>query len=164
MRELATGSSPAATQAQASVAQVQVTGNLHGKPAVVVAGRSDALVPVSLASRPYFGMNKIAEGGSGKLSYIEVTNANHVDIFATLGFDYMLVPLTVYFNRAMDAVYNNLKSGTALPPSQLVRTVPRGGTPGAAPAITAANVPPISAAPAAADQITFSNNTVTIPD
>jgi hydroxybutyrate-dimer hydrolase len=45
-----------------------------------------------------------------------------------------------------------------------VRTVPRGGTPGAAPALTLANVPPISAAPAAGNQITFSNNTVTIPD
>jgi 3HB-oligomer hydrolase (3HBOH) len=62
------------------------------------------------------------------------------------------------------AIYNNLKNGTPLPPSQLVRTVPRGGTPGAAPPITAANVPPISASPAATDLITFSNNTVTIPN
>ena len=30
--------------------------------------------------------------------------------------------------------------------------------------ITAANVPPIPANPASADRITFSNNTVTIPD
>ena len=41
------------------------------------------------------------------------------------------------------------EDGAALPPSQVVRTTPRGGTPGAAPAITAANVPPTSAAPAA---------------
>jgi hydroxybutyrate-dimer hydrolase len=164
MRELVTGNSVAARQAQASIAELQVTGNLHGKPAIIVSGRSDALVPVSAASRPYFGMNKIAEGASSKLSYIEVTNANHVDIFATLGFDNILIPLAPYFNQAMDAMYNNLKSGAALPPSQLVRTVPRGGTPGAAPAITAANVPPISNTPAAANLITFSNNTVTIPD
>ena len=39
-----------------------------------------------------------------------------------------------------------------LPPSQVVRTMPRGGTPGAAPAITAANVPPIAATPAAAQR------------
>jgi len=51
-----------------------------------------------------------------------------------------------------------------LPPSQLVRTIPRGGVPGAAPAITAANVPPILANPAAGDRITFSNNTVIVPD
>jgi hydroxybutyrate-dimer hydrolase len=45
-----------------------------------------------------------------------------------------------------------------------VRTIPRGGTPGAAPAITAANVPPISSTPATGDLITFSGTTVTIPD
>ena len=45
-----------------------------------------------------------------------------------------------------------------------VRTVPRGGTPGAAPAVTAANVPPIVATPAASDMIIFASNTVTIPN
>ena len=48
--------------------------------------------------------------------------------------------------------------------AQVVRTVPRGGTPGSAPAITTANVPPILAAPPAANQITFAGNTLTIPD
>jgi hydroxybutyrate-dimer hydrolase len=61
-------------------------------------------------------------------------------------------------------VWANLTQNVPLPPSQLVRTFPRGGTPGKAPAITAANVPPISATPAAADAITFSGNVVTIPD
>ena len=74
------------------------------------------------------------------------------------------MPLHRYFVQAMDLVYNNLKNGTAIPASQVVRTVPRGGTPGAAPNITAANVPPIAATPAAADAITFSNNTLTIPE
>jgi hydroxybutyrate-dimer hydrolase len=63
----------------------------------------------------------------------------------------------------MDMMYAHLKSGAALPPSQVVRTTPRGGVPGAAPAITAANVPPISAAPAAADQIGFSGTSMTVP-
>ena len=52
----------------------------------------------------------------------------------------------------------------ALPASQVLRTVPRGGTAGAAPAITAANVPAIAATPSAADAIAFSGTTVTIPD
>jgi hydroxybutyrate-dimer hydrolase len=42
--------------------------------------------------------------------------------------------------------------------------VPRGGTPGAAPALTAANVPPIQASPAAGDLISFSSGTLHIPD
>ncbi|MDB5845370.1 MAG: putative D--3-hydroxybutyrate oligomer hydrolase lipoprotein transrane, partial [Polaromonas sp.] len=67
-------------------------------------------------------------------------------------------------------MYANLKSGAALPASQVVRTVPRGlsGTvvnnvPQANP-ITAANVPLIKTTPAAADQITFANNVLTIAD
>jgi hydroxybutyrate-dimer hydrolase len=168
IRNLVTGNDATAKAAQAGIAEVQRTGNLHGKPAIIVHGRSDTLVPVALTSRPYFGMNKLAEGSASKLSYIEVTNAQHFDAFidsaALPGNDTMLIPLHVYFLRAMDAMYNNLKNGAALPPSQVVRTVPRGGAAGAAPPITAANVPPISAAPAAGDLITFSGNTVTIPD
>jgi len=58
-----------------------------------------------------------------------------------------------------------LRNGTAIPASQVVRTVPRGGTPGAAPAITLANVPSIAAAPISSDQITFTgNNTLNVPE
>jgi len=80
------------------------------------------------------------------------------------GYDTRLVPLHRYFIQAMDIVYNKLKSGTAIPPSQVVRTVPRGGAPGAAPAITAANVPPIAATPAVADSILFVSNVLNIPE
>ncbi len=109
------------------------------------------------------------EGAASKLSYIEVTNAQHFDTFIGLptllgGYDSRYIPLHVYLFRALDAVYANLKNGTALPPSQVVRTVPRGGTPGAAPAITAANVPPIAATPTAANAIAYSSGTVTIPE
>ena len=61
-------------------------------------------------------------------------------------------------------MYAKLKNGTALPPSQVVRTLPRGGTGGAAPALTAANVPAISAAPGAADAITMSGTTLVVPN
>jgi hydroxybutyrate-dimer hydrolase len=64
----------------------------------------------------------------------------------------------------MDAMYARLTASAPLPPAQVVRTTPRGGTPGAAPAITVANVPPIAAIPAAANRITFTGNTLTIPD
>ena len=70
----------------------------------------------------------------------------------------------MYFNRAMDAMWAHLKSGAPLPPSQVVHTVPRGGVTGSAPALTAANVPPIQAEPAAGDLITFAGSTLSIPD
>jgi hydroxybutyrate-dimer hydrolase len=143
------------------------SGNLHGKPAIIVHGRSDTLVPVNNTSRPYYALNKTVDSSS-RLAYYEVTNAQHFDAFidnaALPGYDSRLVPLHRYFIQAMDLMYANLKTGAALPPSQVVRTTPRGGTPGAAPAITAANVPPISATPTQANQITFSGNTLTIPE
>src|SRR5205814_8369237 len=128
--------------------------------------RSDTLVPVNHTSRPYYALNKSVDSGS-KLVYVEVKNAQHFDAFLPLaGYDTRLVPLHRYFIQAMDLMYANLKNGTALPPSQVVRTTPRGGSAGAAPALTVANVPPISATPPTADQITFSasDNTLTIPD
>ena len=167
-RNLWTGTDAGAQRVQNGVKETLRSGNLHGKPAIIVAGRSDTLVPVNMNARPYFGQNKIVEGATSKLTYIEVTNAQHFDAFidnALLpGYDSMLVPLHVYFVRAMDSMWAHLTQNVPLPPSQLVRTFPRGGTPGKAPAITPANVPPISATPAAGDAITFSANVVTIPD
>ena len=166
LRELWTGTSANAKRVQQGVGEVAVrNGNLRGKPALIVHGRSDTLIPVNFTSRPYFGINKIVEGANSKLSYIEVTNAHHFDSFLSFpGYSDRLIPLHRYFIQAMDMMYANLKSGAALPASQVVRTIPRGMTGTAVNPISAANVPPIKVAPAAGDQITFANNTVTIPD
>jgi hydroxybutyrate-dimer hydrolase len=164
----ATSTRPTAAQSaavRAGVAEVVLNGNLRGKPTLIVAGRSDALVPVNNNSRAYVAFNKTVEGATAKVGYIEVANAHHFDTFNSFsGFDTRFVPLHVYFVRAMDAMYANLKNGTALPPSQVVRTTPRGGLPGAAPAITGASVPAISASPAAADQIGFSGTSLSVPN
>ena len=153
------------TAVRAGIAEVVVSGNLRAKPTLVVAGRSDALVPVNTNARAYAAYNKVLEGSASKLAYIEVVNAQHFDTFIPFsGFDTRFVPLHVYFVRAMDAMYAHLKNGTALPPSQVVRTTPRGGTPGAAPALTASHVPAISAAPAAAEQIGFSGTSIVVPN
>ena len=152
------------------MAETQRNGNLRGKPTLIVHGRSDALLPVNHTSRPYYALNQRVEGQASQLSYIEVTNAQHFDGFIGLpavlpGYDTRFVPLHLYLNRALDAVYDKLKTGKALPPSQVVRTTPRSGTPGKADPITAAQVPAIAARPAAADAITMLNtNTVFIPD
>lgn len=149
---------------RAGIAEVVVSGNMRGKPAIIVAGRSDALVPVNNNSRAYVAFNHVADA-TAKTRYIEVTNGQHFDTFIPLsGFDTRFIPLHVYFNQAMDAMYANLKSGRALPASQVVRTTPRGGTPGAAPAITGANVPAIAASPAAANTITFIGASLAVPN
>jgi hydroxybutyrate-dimer hydrolase len=147
------------------VAEVQLKARLRGKPTVIVSGRSDALVPVNHASRAYVGKTLLQDGGSAPIRYIEVTNAQHFDTFiafgALLGFDARYVPLHPYFVRAMDAMWDHLNTGAQLPPSQVVRAVPRGA---GAPALTATHVPAWVASPAATEAIVFGANTLTVPD
>lgn len=170
LRNLLTGADAASQSLQTGISQTLRTGNLQGKPALIVQGRNDALLPVNHGSRPYLGLNAKVEGGSSKLSYIEVMNAQHFDGFIDLvpGYDTLFVPLVLYEQRALDAMYANLKNGTPLPPSQVVRTTPRGGTPGAAPAINAANVPNFTSTPAAGDRISVTVSggvaTVSVPN
>ncbi|CAN5368687.1 D-(-)-3-hydroxybutyrate oligomer hydrolase [soil metagenome] len=165
LRALWTGSDALATRVKAGVEEIKVSANLHGKPAIIVQGRSDTLVPINHASRAYLGTNRSVEGNASKLSYLEVTNAQHFDSFLSLpGYDNRLIPLHVYNLRARDAMWANLKSGTALPASQVIRTTPRGGTAGAAPALTAANVPAIPTTPAPADAIVVTATTVAVPN
>jgi len=82
------------------------------------------------------------------------------------GYDTRYIPMHYYDNQALNLMWNHLRSGAPLPPSQVVRPTPRGGTPGAAPPITTANLPPIQLAPPAGDAINFTavSNTVQIPN
>jgi hydroxybutyrate-dimer hydrolase len=157
---------------KAGIQEVLRTARLRGIPTILVQGRADALVPVNHASRAYYALNKSAESNS-TVSYYEVTNAQHFDAFLALSpaafgasLQDRFIPLHRYVVQSLDLMYNHLKSGASLPPSQVVRTTPRcpAGNCNPAPAITPANVPPIPPAPAAADQITFSGGTLTVPD
>ena len=165
---LTASSTPSKAQSdavRAGIAEVLLNGNLRGKPAIIVSGRSDALIPVNNNSRAYTAYNRVVEGAASQLRYIEITNGQHFDAFLPFsGFDTRFVPLHPYFNQAMDAMLAHLKSGSALPPSQVVRTTPRGGLPGAAPALTAANVPPFVAMPATGDQIGFAGTSISVPN
>jgi hydroxybutyrate-dimer hydrolase len=132
----------------ASVEAIRVNANLHGKPAIIVQGRSDALVPVNHASRAYLAANSLREGSRSQLSFYEVTNGQHFDAFLPVpGFDTRFVPVHYYNIQALNLMWSHLKNGTPLPPSQVIRTVPRGGTAGAAPELSVANLPAIVANP-----------------
>jgi hydroxybutyrate-dimer hydrolase len=165
LRKLFTGPGADALRVRFGIAQVKRSGNLREKPAIIVHGRADNLVPVNHASRAYYGLNRMVEGGESNLRYYEVTNAQHFEAFLPLaGYDTRFIPLHVYGIQALNLMYDHLKNRTPLPRSQLVRTTPRGGTPGAAPPITASNLPPIAQDPAPGDRIRFRNNTVHVPD
>jgi hydroxybutyrate-dimer hydrolase len=167
-----TGTALAQSQrVRAGIADVLLKGNLQGKPTIIVHGRSDTLVPVNHATRAYVAFNSKVENGSN-VRYYEITNAQHFDAFnASLlgaaginGYDVLFVPAHYYLGKALDLMYARLKNGAALPASQVVHTTPRGGTPGAAPAISVSNVPAIQATPAAADTITATGGTINVPN
>ncbi|HEX4418299.1 MAG TPA: 3-hydroxybutyrate oligomer hydrolase family protein [Kofleriaceae bacterium] len=155
---------------QAGMHDVLLSGNLHGRPAVIIQGRSDTLLPVNHASRAYVAFNSKIEGGNN-VHYYEIENGNHFDAFipnlaggGVQGYDTLLVPVHYYFINGMDLMWAKLTGGADLPASQVVRTTPRGGTPGSAPPITTTNVPKIAATPAAGDTITSAAGVINVPN
>lgn len=151
----------------AGINEVQLTAKLRSKPTIIVAGRSDTLLPINHTARAYFGKNQLTDSASdaAKVRYIEVTNAQHFDTFiafgALLGYDTKAVPLHPYLNQALNAMWSHLTTGAALPVSQVVRTTTRAT---GATALTAANVPAIATTPAAGDQIVMTGLTLKVPD
>jgi hydroxybutyrate-dimer hydrolase len=147
------------------VEQILATGKLSRIPAIFVQGRNDGILPPNFTSRAYFGLNNVVDGSTSSLRYYEVTNAHHLDSFNQFpGYNANYIPLHRYFLQAMDLMYDHLRHGRSLPPSQVVHTTPRGaGTP-LPPLITLANVPPIADAPAPGNQITFTAGQVRIPN
>ena len=145
---------------RAGMAEVAASGKLQAKPAIIVQGRSDTLIPVNHASRAYLGLNAAVEGTNSKLRYIEVSNANHFDSFGS-ALPTLIVPLHVYLNRALDAMYAHLSAKQALPPSQVVRTVTRTD---ASTLITNVNVPAIAATPGAGNAISVTGTVVDVPN
>lgn len=147
-----------------SVNAIRVNANLRGKPAIIVQGRADALVPINHASRPYLGANRVAEGNNSQLSLYEITNGQHFDAFLSVaGFDTRFIPVHYYNIQALNLMWNHLKNNAPLPPSQVVRTVARGGTAGSAPALTTSNLPPIATDPGA-NAITTAGGIVNVPN
>ena len=77
-----TGAMKAASdRVREGIAAVTLTTFLKNTPAIVVQGRSDALVPVNQSSRAYYASNQARAPGVSQLRYIEVTNAQHFDAF-----------------------------------------------------------------------------------
>ncbi|WP_138439793.1 3-hydroxybutyrate oligomer hydrolase family protein [Marinobacter alexandrii] len=167
-RDAVTGSElggDAGAQADAiakGIARVRASGNLRRKPAVFVTGRADAILPINHTSRPYVGLNQKVEGRRSNLRYYEILNAHHLDVLNGFpGFADRYVPLHHYYFQALDLVWAKLKYRQPLPPSQVVRTQPRGdiGTP-----LSELNLPAINPDPADSDRIQFVGNQLRIPD
>jgi hydroxybutyrate-dimer hydrolase len=113
-------------------AQMQTSGDLNGKPAIIFHGREDALVFPNFQSRAYYALNQLTEGVRSKLSYIEVTPAQHFDSFisslwplGTVSGLVEFVPLHYYLTEGLNLMLNHLRYGDRLWPSQVVRASAR---------------------------------------
>jgi len=174
LRGLATGMDPAtgapltgeaaewSERIAEGIAGVRANGDLQRKPTVFVTGRADAILPINHTSRPYVGLNHRVEGPLSNLRYYEILNAHHLDVLNGIpGIADRYVPLHHYYFRALDLVWNHLTRGQPLPPSQVVRTVPRGS---AAAPLSESNLTPIRAKPDPADRIVFAEDQLRIPE
>ncbi len=148
------------------ISKARATGNLKGIPTVIVHGRNDAILPPNHTSRSYFALNSLKEKEGSNLRYYEVTNAHHLDSFnAFPGFDSRYVPLHRYLIQALTLVYEHIVRKRPLPPSQVVRTTPRGiDGDGKVPPIARKNVPPIADAPDGKDLIRLAEGNLFVPD
>jgi hydroxybutyrate-dimer hydrolase len=157
--------------------EIETTGRIHGRPAIVIHGRRDALVFPNLHSRAYYALNQEQEGRKSRLRYIEVSTGQHFDAFISVAlaksvipttppqFEVQFAPLHYYFVLAMDSMFAHLTEGEALPPSQVVRPTPRGFAPyttgpgGNVPTL----LPPLKSTPGT-DRIVFESGELRIPE
>lgn len=176
LRQLATGTTGVTTdtgealtgqaldnyhRVQGGIQEILASGNLQGKPAIIIHGQDDALLPVNFTSRSYYGLNQKIEGDRSQLVYIEVTNAHHIDSFNQLFDIDSQIPLHYYLNQALDIMYDHLKNGTPLPNSQVIPTKPLAAT-GGGMLTKADNLPDIGSDVNFA--ITFSGDRLNIPE
>ena len=110
---------------QQGLQEATMTGQLDARPVVIVHGRADALIQVNHSSRAYYAL-ACSQGAIG-LRYYEVLHAQHFDGYLGLpGMGERYVPLNAWLERSLELVDANLREGQALPPSQVIRSSPRG--------------------------------------
>jgi hypothetical protein len=91
------------------------TGNLRGKPAVIVHGRADTLVrstTLRAVLRPQQDGRHRPARPSLLRGHQRAALRRFIDNAAAPGLRLALVPLHRYFIQAMDLMYNHLKNGT----------------------------------------------------
>jgi hydroxybutyrate-dimer hydrolase len=145
---------------RAGIRQVLATGDLNGTPTIIVTGRADGVIAPNHGSRAYFGLNRLVEGEKSRLSYVEVTDAQHLDALIPV-FPTTYVPLHHYFLQALDLMFAHLTDDAALPASQVVRPQPRAAIDQD---LSLDNLPAIEQTADAADRIAFTGDAVLIPN
>ena len=114
---------------QGGLEETVMSGDLQGRPTILIQGRSDQVVAPNHGARAYYARNRQVENRNDVV-YWEVENGHHLEMFQNfynLGFfgaSTDIAYLNPYFHEAMDQVFAYLADGTPFAPSQVIRTVP----------------------------------------
>ena len=144
--------------------QTVMTARLGNRPVIIVHGRADSLIPVNHSSRAYYAVNQRDRGGRDELRYYELEHGQHFDSFLALPeFAAAYVPMQAWMRRGLDRLYARLRQGRALPPSQVIRSRPRGAGEREPPPVEESNLGVLRAEPGE-DAIRFADGVLTVPD
>jgi len=145
-------------------AEVVMSGRLGNRPVIIVHGRADSLIPVNHASRAYYAVNQRDRGARDELRYYELEHGHHFDGYLGLpGMAEGYVPMQAWLCRGLDALLERLRQGSTLPPSQVIRSRPRGSADGGPPPLGEAHLGRLRADPGG-DAIRFADGVLTVPD
>lgn len=163
LRACHSGPQAASGRVRAGIAECLASGDPGQRPVIILHGRDDPLISPSQSSRAYAARAWRQFGLAGTLCYCEIDHAQHFDGFLS---DPRLaaafVPLAPYVEQALDLAFRAAETGEPLPPSQRVRTRPRGpGEPGP-PRLQALHVPEVTGVPGI-DRIILSGGIMDIP-
>lgn len=143
--------------------EMAMTARLPGRPVIIVQGRADALIPVNHGSRAYYAVTQRNDSSHAEVRYYEVEHGQHFDAFLGLpDLAQRYVPLQPHLLHAMDLMAARLRSGTELPPSQVVRSRPRGTSAGKIAPLSPQNIGAVLDRPDT-DAITFEGHTLHVP-
>ena len=144
--------------------EVVMTARLGNRPVMIFHGRADGLIPVNHSSRAYYAINQRDRGGRDELRYYELEHGNHFDaVLALPGFANGYVPLQAWMVRGLDLLFERLTRGTALAPSQVLRSRPRAVVSGALAPLGEEHLGALRADPGR-DAIVFASGVLSIPD
>lgn len=143
--------------------EVAMTARTSGRPVIILHGRADALIPVNHSSRAYFAVSQSQSEQRPVIRYYEIEHGQHFDALLALpDFARRYVPLQAYLVQAMDLMAAHLRTGTPLPPSQVLRSRPRRSANGMTEALAPENLGALLTRPDT-DSIVFTGHTLHIP-
>jgi len=140
--------------------EVVMSAHLGNRPVILLHGRCDALIPVNHSSRAYYAVNQHERGGRDELRYYELAHGQHFDGTLGLpGFAERYVPMQAWTGRCLALLEARVQRGEALPPSQVIRSRPRGA---GAPPLAAEHLGALAVQPDAS-AIRYADGTLTVP-